>query len=177
MRGRFLSEWKEAETAGTEPAPELSLCGICDAGIHAEWDADILKNELKLNAVRTSHYPQSHHFLDRCDELGLLVFTEIPGWQYIGDQEWQDQAVRNTEDMVVQYRNHPSIILWGVRINESEDDDAFYQRTNEAAHRLDPMRQTSGVRYLQKSSLLEDVYAFNDFSHEGNNRGCRKKRM
>ena len=78
--------------------------------------------------------------------------------------------------MVVQYRNHPSIILWGVRINESEDDDAFYQRTNEAAHRLDPMRQTSGVRYLQKSSLLEDVYAFNDFSHEGNNRGCRKKK-
>ena len=141
-----------------------------------KWDADILKNELKLNAVRTSHYPQSHHFLDRCDELGLLVFTEIPGWQYIGGPEWQDQAVRNTEDMVVQYRNHPSIILWGVRINESEDDDAFYQRTNEAAHRLDPMRQTSGVRYLQKSSLLEDVYAFNDFSHEGNNRGCRKKK-
>ena len=101
-----------------------------------KWDADILKNELKLNAVRTSHYPQSHHFLDRCDELGLLVFTEIPGWQYIGGSEWQDQAVRNTEDMVVQYRNHPSIILWGVRINESEDDDAFYQRTNEAAHRL-----------------------------------------
>ncbi len=141
-----------------------------------KYDADILKKELKLNAVRTSHYPQSHHFLDRCDELGLLVFTEIPGWQYIGDQEWQDQALRNTEDMVVQYRNHPSIILWGVRINESEDADAFYQRTNETAHRLDPMRQTSGVRYLQKSSLLEDVYAFNDFSHEGDNRGCRKKK-
>ena len=141
-----------------------------------KYDADILKKELKLNAVRTSHYPQSQHFLDRCDELGLLVFTEIPGWQHIGDQEWQDQAVRNTEDMVVQYRNHPSIILWGVRINESEDNDAFYQRTNATAHRLDPMRQTSGVRYLQKSSLLEDVYAFNDFSHEGNNRGCRKKK-
>ena len=38
-------------------------------------DADIMKNELGLNAVRTSHYPQSHHFIDRCDELGLLVFT------------------------------------------------------------------------------------------------------
>ena len=141
-----------------------------------KYDADILKKELKLNAVRTSHYPQSHHFLNRCDELGLLVFTEIPGWQHIGDQEWQDQAVQNTEDMVVQYRNHPSIILWGVRINESEDNDDLYRRTNETAHRLDPMRQTSGVRYLQKSSLLEDVYAFNDFSHEGNNPGCRKKK-
>ena len=35
-QGRLLSEWKEAENTGTEPAPELSLCGICDAGIHAE---------------------------------------------------------------------------------------------------------------------------------------------
>ena len=44
-------------------------------------DADILKNELGCNAVRTSHYPQSHHFIGRCDELGMPVFTEAPGWQ------------------------------------------------------------------------------------------------
>ncbi len=139
------------------------------------FDADILKNELGVNAVRTSHYPQSHYFIDRCDELGLLVFTEIPGWQHIGDEAWQQQAVVNTEEMVMQYRNHPSIILWGVRINESQDNDAFYLQTNEVAHRLDDTRQTSGVRYIQKSSLLEDVYAFNDFSHEGFNHGCQKK--
>lgn len=140
-------------------------------------DADILKYELGANAVRTSHYPQSHYFIDRCDEIGLLVFMEIPGWQYIGDDAWKEQAVKNTEEMVIQYRNHSSIILWGVRINESQDDDDFYGRTNEAAHRLDQTRQTSGVRYLQKSSLLEDVYAYNDFSHEGNNRGCQKKQQ
>ena len=139
-------------------------------------DADILKNELGVNAVRTSHYPQSHHFIDRCDELGLLVFTEIPGWQNIGDDEWKDQAVVNTEEMVRQYRNHPSIILWGVRINESVDCDELYERTNKAAHELDDSRQTSGVRYLKKSSLLEDVYAYNDFSHNGSNPGCEKKK-
>ena len=140
-------------------------------------DADILKNELGLNAVRTSHYPQSPYFLERCDELGLLVFTEIPGWQHIGGSgAWRDQAVRNTEDMVLQYRNHPSIILWGVRINESVDDDALYVRTNEAARRLDPTRPTSGVRCHKKSSFLEDVYAYNDFSHTGDNRGCEKKK-
>ncbi len=139
-------------------------------------DADILKNELGLNAVRTSHYPQSHHFIDRCDELGLLVFTEIPGWQNIGDDAWKEQAVINTREMVSQYRNHPSIILWGVRINESVDCDELYLRTNKEAHDLDPYRQTSGVRYLKKSSLLEDVYAFNDFSHNGKTSGCEPKK-
>ena len=139
-------------------------------------DADILKNELGLNAVRTSHYPQSHHFIDRCDELGLLVFTEIPGWQNIGDDAWKEQAVINTREMVSQYRNHPSIILWGVRINESVDCDELYLRTNKEAHELDPYRQTSGVRYLKKSSLLEDVYAFNDFSHNGKTSGCEPKK-
>ena len=69
--------------------------------------------------------------------------------------------------MVLQYRNHPSIILWGVRINESQDDDDLYRRTNKAAHALDPSRQTSGVRFIENSHLLEDVYAYNDFSHNG----------
>ena len=139
-------------------------------------DAEILKKELGLNAVRTSHYPQSHHFLNACDELGLLVFTEIPGWQYIGDEDWKAQAVENTRDMVLQYRNHPSVFLWGVRINESMDDDALYARTNAVAHELDGSRPTSGVRFIQKSSLLEDVYAYNDFSHDGTNGGVMKKK-
>ena len=139
-------------------------------------DARILKEELGCVAVRTSHYPQSHHFIDECDRLGLLVFTEIPGWQHIGGEAWKYQAVENTREMVLQYRNHPSIVLWGVRINESQDDDELYRRTNQVAHELDPSRPTSGVRYLTKSSLLEDVYAFNDFSHTGSNAGCRPRK-
>lgn len=140
-----------------------------------KMDADILKKELGVNAVRTSHYPQSHYFLDRCDELGLLVFTEIPGWQHIGNEEWKAQAVQNVTDMVLQYRNHTSIILWGVRINESKDDDEFYKRTNEAAHQLDDSRQTGGVRCNKNSSLLEDVYTYNDFVHDGKAKGCEPK--
>ena len=138
-------------------------------------DADLLKNELGVNAVRTSHYPQSHYFLNRCDELGLLVFTEFPGWQHIGDDAWKAQAVQNAEDMILQYRNHPSIILWGIRINESPDDDAFYEKTNAVAHKLDPTRQTGGVRAIKKSHLLEDVYTYNDFLHDGEMPGCEPK--
>ncbi len=139
-------------------------------------DARILKEELSCNAVRTSHYPQSQHFVDACDELGLLVFTEIPGWQHIGDENWKNLACKMLEEMILQYRNHPSIVLWGVRINESVDDDPFYTMTNQIAHSLDPSRATSGVRYLEKSSLLEDVYAYNDFSHTGNNPGAKRKK-
>ena len=139
-------------------------------------DADLLKKELGLNAVRTSHYPQSHYFLERCDELGLLVFTEFPGWQHIGDDSWKAQAVANAEDMIRQYRNHPSIILWGIRINESPDDDAFYEKTNAVAHKLDPSRPTGGVRAMKKSHLLEDVYTYNDFLHDGEMPGCDPKK-
>lgn len=137
-----------------------------------EEDVRILKEELHVNAVRTSHYPQSQSFINACDRYGLYVFTEIPGWQHIGDQTWKQQAIRNTEDMVLQYRNHPSIILWGVRINESLDDDELYAKTNAVARNLDPTRPTAGVRYLTKSHLLEDIYTFNDFSYHGENKGA-----
>ncbi len=126
-------------------------------------DAIILKKELKCNLVRTSHYPQSRHFLDCCDEIGLLVLEEIPGWQHIGDEAWKSLAVDNVRRMIRRDWNHPSIILWGVRINESQDDHDFYTRTNALAHALDPTRQTGGIRYFQKSEFLEDVFTMNDF--------------
>lgn len=139
-------------------------------------DAEILKYEIGVNAVRTSHYPQSHHFINACDEIGLLVFTEMPGWQHIGNEEWKKQACKNTEDMVRQYRNHPSIMIWGVRINESQDDDEFYKETNRIAHELDDTRPTGGVRNFTKSHLFEDVYTYNDFIHDGKKPGCTPKK-
>jgi beta-galactosidase len=126
-------------------------------------DAIILSKNLHCNIVRTSHYPQSRHFLDACDEIGLLVLEEIPGWQHIGDLPWQDIAVDNVSRMVRRDWNHPSIVLWGVRINESRDNHDFYVRTNAVAHQLDSTRQTGGIRYFQESEFLEDVFTMNDF--------------
>lgn len=144
---------------------------------HAQYgDAEILKEKLGVNAVRSSHYPPSRHFLDRCDELGLLVFEEIPGWQHIGDADWKDTLLRNLEEMILTDGNHPSVFIWGVRVNESADDDELYTRTNAVARSLDPTRPTGGVRCFERGSLLEDVYTFNDFSHTGGNGGLRRPR-
>ena len=138
-------------------------------------DAQLLKKELGCNAVRTSHCPPSPAFLDACDELGILVFTEMPGWQHLGDDTWKAQALQNCREMVCQYRNHPSIFLWGVRVSGSADDEAFYKRTNETVRRLDPTRPTAGARGFHKSQLLEDVYAYNDYSYRGRGPGCEAR--
>ena len=126
-------------------------------------DAQILRKQLKCNIVRTSHYPQSRHFLDACDEAGLLVLEELPGWQHIGDQGWKELSIDNVRRMIRRDWNHPSIVLWGVRINESRDDHDLYSRTNALAHQLDPTRQTGGIRDSQESEFLEDVFTMNDF--------------
>jgi beta-galactosidase len=126
-------------------------------------DAKILRKGLHCNIVRTSHYPQSRHFLDACDEMGLLVLEEIPGWQHIGNEAWKTLAVDNVGRMIRRDWNHPSVILWGVRINESRNDHDFYVRTNARAHELDATRQTGGIRTPSGTELLEDVYTINDF--------------
>lgn len=172
----FYLNFKKVKIRGLNRHQSYPYVGYAMPKSMQIMDAEILKKELGLNAVRTSHYPQSHHFIRRCDELGLLVFTEIPGWQYIGDEAWRKQALKNTRDMIREYRNHPSIILWGVRINESRDHDELYQQTNELARKMDPSRQTGGVRALKKGSLLEDVYTYNDFSHDGKKPGCEPKK-
>ena len=126
-------------------------------------DAWILRKELKCNIVRTSHYPQSPHFLDACDDYGLLVLEEIPGWQHVGDEAWKDLSVSYVDKMIRRDWNHPAIVIWGVRVNESGDYHDFYTRTNALAHSLDDSRQTGGVRYKYDSELLEDVFTMNDF--------------
>ena len=127
-------------------------------------DADLLKYEIGLNTVRTSHYPQSEHFLDRCDEIGLMVINEVPGWQFISENgTWREHYLIFLQKMIETQRNHPSLIAHGVRIDESVDEHDLYNLANKTAHKLDPYRQTLGVRNFKNSELLEDIYAYNDF--------------
>lgn len=131
-------------------------------------DAEILRREFNCNAVRCSHYPQNEAFLDACDELGLMVWQETPGWQYIGGPAWKDLVVQNVEDMIRRDRNHPSVIIWGVRVNESRNDQELYKRTTAAAKALDDSRPASGSmtpdsRRNWQKEWYEDVFAFDDY--------------
>lgn len=132
------------------------------------FDAEYLKNKCGVNIVRCSHYPASQHFLDRCDEIGLLVFDEIPGWQYISKEKaWRDNFQSFVEGMVRRNYNHPSVVIDGVRIDESADDHELYSKANDFVHSFDKTRCTGGVRNFKKSELLEDVYTYNDFICNG----------
>jgi len=159
----FEINGKVVKLRGLDRHQTFPFVGQAMPGRVQKRDAQILRSNFKCNMVRTSHYPQSLHFLDACDELGLLVLEEIPGWQHIGDAAWKDISVDNVRRMIRRDWNHPAIVLWGVRINESRDDHDFYTRTNAVAHELDPTRQTGGIRNFEKSELLEDVFTINDF--------------
>jgi beta-galactosidase len=159
----FELNGKVIKLRGLDRHQMFPFVGQAMAGRAQRKDAEVLRKDLHCNIVRTSHYPQSRHFLDACDEMGLLVLEEIPGWQHIGDEAWQKLSIDNVRRMIERDWNHPSIILWGVRINESRDNHDFYTKTNAMAHKLDPTRQTGGIRYFQESEFLEDVFTMNDF--------------
>ncbi|HVS12592.1 MAG TPA: glycoside hydrolase family 2 TIM barrel-domain containing protein [Thermoanaerobaculia bacterium] len=71
-------------------------------------DAELIR-ALHFNAVRASHYPPDVEFLDACDELGLYVIDELPGWHDAYDTE---VGARLVAEMVRRDVNHPSILLW-----------------------------------------------------------------
>ena len=159
----FYLNGKKTKLVGLNRHQGYPIVGYAMPESMQKEDADILK-DFGLNIVRTSHYPQSEHFLNRCDEIGLLVVNEVPGWQFVSKkQEWRDNFMTFLTKMILTERNHPSLIAHGVRIDESIDDHDLYSVANELAHNLDPYRQTLGVRNFKNSELLEDIYAYNDF--------------
>jgi beta-galactosidase len=128
-------------------------------------DAEIIRNELNCNMVRCSHYPQSPHFLDACDELGLLVWEEAPGWHNTGTSAaWQDLVVQNVRDMVTRDRSRPSVVIWGTRLNETPDVPGLWAATRQVAAQLDGSRPSSGaMAHHSDAGWNEDVFAYNDY--------------
>jgi beta-galactosidase len=139
--------------------------GAMPARVQAR-DAEIMRRELNCTMVRCSHYPQAEAFFDACDELGLLAWEEAPGWGFLGDDAWKALAYRDVGEMIVRDRNHPSIIIWGARLNETPNDTAFYTSTNELAHTLDDSRPTAGAMAGLRltTDYQQDVFGEDDYS-------------
>ncbi len=162
--GGFYLNGERLQIFGLNRHQLFPYTGMAMAARLQRRDAEILKHDLNCNMVRCSHYPPSPHFLDACDELGLMVWEEPPGWQYVGDAAWQEQVVRDVADMVVRDRSRPSVIVWATRLNETANYPRLYTRTRQAARELDGSRPTSGAMATHSAAGWdEDVFAYNDY--------------
>jgi beta-galactosidase len=127
-------------------------------------DAQILKDQLNVNMIRCSHYPQSPHFLDACDELGIMVWQEPPGWGFMGDATFQQRFLNDVTNMVIRDRNRPSVVVWGTRLDETKNYPALYAEARRLAYAHDGSRQTAGaVTFRSTSGWAEDVFSYDDY--------------
>jgi len=145
------------------------------AGAGAAMTEDLMRKEMQLikdlgaNFIRLGHFQQSRTILNLCDELGLLVWEEIPWCRGgLGGEIYKEQARRMLRNMIDQHRNHASIIIWGLG-NENDwpgdfeefDKDkirSFMIELNTLAHTLDPSRKTA-IRRCDFCKDVVDVYS------------------
>ena len=145
------------------------------AGVGAAMTDELMRKEMQLikdlgaNFIRLGHFQQSRTILDLCDELGLLVWEEIPWCRGgLGGERYKEQARRMLRNMIDQHRNHPSVIIWGLG-NENDwpgDFEAFDKdkirefmiELNTLAHALDPSRKTA-IRRCDFCKDIVDVYS------------------
>ncbi|MFR4447447.1 MAG: beta-galactosidase subunit alpha [Megamonas funiformis] len=109
----------------------------------------ILMKQFNINAIRTSHYPNSYYLYDLCDEYGMYLIAETDlechGFELTGDYKWitNDPSwelayVSRMTRMIERDKNHPAIIFWSLG-NESAFGCNFRKMTD-VAHEMDPTR-------------------------------------
>lgn len=150
---------------------------------HEEWSGygnalpdSLHRREMKMikemgaNFVRLGHYPQAPEVYRACDELGLLVWGELPWCRGgMGGDEWKSNTKRMLHEMIRQNFNHPSIIIWSLG-NEldwlpdfpgGDNHDSLRGMLtvlNSIAHHLDPHRLTA-MRRFDEGADRADVHS------------------
>lgn len=145
------------------------------AGLGAAMPEDLIRKEMTLikemgaNFIRLAHYQQSREVLELCDELGILVWEEIPWCRGgVGGPRYRQQAEGMLHNMIDQHRNHPSIVIWGLGNDNGWPGDfpnfnqadirAFMSALNDRAHELDSSRKTA-ARACEFAKDIPDVYS------------------
>lgn len=133
--------------------------------------ADVkMMKDLGVNFVRLGHYPQDPEIYKACDELGIILWDELPWCRGgMGDTQWQSNTERLFKEQIIQNYNHPSILFWSLGNEiywlpdfENGDDETrlnqFVTKLNTLAHELDPFRMTSIRKYYAGADLV-DVFS------------------
>jgi beta-galactosidase len=145
------------------------------AGVAAAMSDDQVREEMRLiremgaNFVRLAHYQQDRLVLDLCDELGLMVWEEVPWCRAgIGNAAFQQNAKDLLTHMIDQHLNHPSVILWGLGNEDDWPDEypcvdkeairGFMTEMRDLARGLDRSRLTS-FRRCDFARDIPDVYS------------------
>jgi beta-galactosidase len=88
-----------------------------------------------LRVIRNAHYPQDPAFMDACDELGLFVIVNTPGWQFWNKELIFAQRVySDIRNMVRRDRNHPSVWMWEPILNETWYPEDFAKNVVDILH-------------------------------------------
>ena len=161
----------------------IKIMGVNRHEEHPEWgfampaqlnakDLDILK-DLNVNAVRGSHYPNSHLFVDMCDAEGILFWSEIPMWGFqkesLARELVTERGLVMHKKMVNQYRNHPSIIIWGMHnevATDSQEGRVITEQFVNCVRSLDPSRLiTYATNKVQQDVCLDlvDLISLNQY--------------
>lgn len=136
-------------------------------------DAAIIK-ELGANTVRLAHYQHSQDFYDACDELGFVVWAEIPFISVFNkDPEAHENCISQLKELIIQNYNHPSICFWGIS-NEiliggiSEKLVENHKELNALAKDLDPTRLTT-IAHVSMTPVesplhhITDIISYNHY--------------
>lgn len=105
----------------------------------AHWrDAKKLK-DLGLEVIRNAHCPQDPAFMDACDELGLFVIVNTPGWQFWNEKPvFAERVYNDIRNIIRRDKNHPCVWLWEPILNETWYPADFAKNVLELVHKEYP---------------------------------------
>lgn len=115
----------EAPLMGANRHQDFAIVGNALSNSMHWRDARKLR-DAGLKVIRNAHYPQDPAFMDACDELGLFVIVNTPGWQFWNNApEFAQRVYSDIRNMVRRDRNHPSVWMWEPILNETHYPEDF----------------------------------------------------